>query len=123
MEDSAVVNDRIKNDRRHAVSLARLLCADELSAVWVTDEGHGTMRDLVRARHAAAEDLAQGQAADPGVPTAPRTSLRGPALEERCMRSGSAANSLLTQSSISHSRAILAAPRTRRLGATNSRDR
>jgi transposase len=51
------VNDRIKNDRRDAVSLARLLRADELSPVWVPDEGHEAMRDLVRARHAAAEDL------------------------------------------------------------------
>jgi transposase len=52
-----VVNDRVKNDRRDAVSLARLLRADELSPVWVPDEGHEAMRDLVRARHAAAEDL------------------------------------------------------------------
>jgi transposase len=51
------VNDRVKNDRRDAVSLARLLRADELSPVWVPDEGHEAMRDLVRARHAAAEDL------------------------------------------------------------------
>jgi len=52
-----MVNDRVKNDRRDAVSLARLLRADELSPVWVPDEGHEAMRDLVRARHAAAEDL------------------------------------------------------------------
>jgi transposase len=52
-----VVNDRTKNDQRDAVSLARLLRADELSPVWVPDEGHEAMRDLVRARHAAAEDL------------------------------------------------------------------
>lgn len=48
-----VVNDRVKNDRRDAVSLTRLLRADELSPVWVPDEGHEAMSDLVRARHAA----------------------------------------------------------------------
>ena len=77
-----VVNDRIKNDRRDAVSLARLLRADELSPVWVPDEAHEAMRDLIRARHAGRRGSAQGQAADPGVLATPRTSLRGLALEE-----------------------------------------
>lgn len=54
---SRVVNDRIKNDRRDPVSLARLLRAGELSPVWVPDEGHEAICDLVRARHCAAEDL------------------------------------------------------------------
>jgi transposase len=35
-----VTNDRIKNDRRDAVTLARLLRADELAPVWIPDEGH-----------------------------------------------------------------------------------
>jgi len=52
-----VTNGRVKNDRRDAVTLARLLRADELSPVWIHDEGHEAMRDLVRARHAAADDL------------------------------------------------------------------
>ena len=49
--------DRVKTNRRDAVSLARLLRAGELTAVWVPDEGHEAMRDLVRAREAAVEDL------------------------------------------------------------------
>lgn len=47
--------DRVKTNRRDAVSLARLLRAGELTAVWVPDEGHEAMRDLVRARAAAVE--------------------------------------------------------------------
>jgi len=49
--------DRVKTNRRDAVSLARLLRAGELTAVWVPDEGHEAMRDLVRARAAAIETL------------------------------------------------------------------
>ncbi|WP_094194408.1 IS110 family transposase [Bradyrhizobium viridifuturi] len=49
--------DRVKTNRRDAVSLARLLRAGELTAVWVPDEGHEAMRDLVRARAAAVEAL------------------------------------------------------------------
>ena len=49
--------DRVKTNRRDAVALARLLRAGELTAVWVPDEGHEAMRDLVRARTAAVETL------------------------------------------------------------------
>lgn len=49
--------DRVKTNRRDALSLARLLRAGELTAVWVPDEGHEAMRDLVRARAAAVETL------------------------------------------------------------------
>lgn len=49
--------DRVKTDRRDAVTLARLHRADELTAVWVPDEGHEAMRDLVRLRTAAMEGL------------------------------------------------------------------
>jgi transposase len=49
--------DRVKTNRRDAVSLARLLRAGELTAVWVPDEGHEAIRDLVRARAAAVEAL------------------------------------------------------------------
>lgn len=41
----------------NALALARLLRAGELTAVWVPDEGHEAMRDLVRARAAAVETL------------------------------------------------------------------
>jgi transposase len=49
--------DRVKTNRRDALALARLLRAGELTAVWVPDEGHEAMRDLVRARTAAVESL------------------------------------------------------------------
>ena len=39
------------------MTLARLLRAGELEPVWVPDEGHEAMRDLVRARRGAKEDL------------------------------------------------------------------
>jgi transposase len=48
---------RVKANRRDAQSLARLLRADELTAVWVPDEKHEAIRDLVRARDAAVKDL------------------------------------------------------------------
>jgi transposase len=48
--------DRIKTNRRDAVNLAKLLRAGELTAVWVPDERHEAMRDLVRARDAAVKD-------------------------------------------------------------------
>jgi transposase len=49
--------DRVKTNRRDAVSLARLHRAGELTAVWVPDEAHEAMRDLVRAREAASDAL------------------------------------------------------------------
>lgn len=45
--------DRIKNDRRDAVNLARLHRAGELTPVWVPDEQTEAMRDLTRAREDA----------------------------------------------------------------------
>jgi transposase len=48
--------DRVKTNRRDAINLAKLLRAGELTAVWVPDERHEAMRDLVRARDAAARD-------------------------------------------------------------------
>ena len=49
--------DRVKNDHRDAITLARLARAGELTAIWVPDPVHEAMRDLVRARHATAKDL------------------------------------------------------------------
>ena len=40
--------DRVKTNRRDALSLARLLRAGELTSVWAPDERHEVMRDLVR---------------------------------------------------------------------------
>ncbi len=50
---SKEVGCRIKTDRRDSLSLARLLRAGELTAVWVPGESQEALRDLSRAR----EDL------------------------------------------------------------------
>jgi transposase len=42
--------ERVKTNRRDALKLAKLLRAQELTAVWVPDAAHEAMRDLVRAR-------------------------------------------------------------------------
>jgi transposase len=49
--------ERVKTNRRDAVTLARLHRAGELTGVWVPDTVHEAVRDLVRAREAAADDL------------------------------------------------------------------
>jgi transposase len=49
--------DRVKTNRRDAVSLAKLLRAGELTAVWVPDRRHEAMRELTRARDTAMMDL------------------------------------------------------------------
>jgi transposase len=49
--------DRVKTNRRDAVSLVKLLRAGELTTVWVPDRGHEAMRDLTRARETAMQDL------------------------------------------------------------------
>jgi transposase len=53
--------DRIKTDRRDAIHLARLHRAGELTAVWVPDQTHEAIRDLVRARLAAVRTLRQAR--------------------------------------------------------------
>jgi len=49
--------ERVKTNRRDAVSLARLFRAGELTAVWVPDAVHEAVRDLVRAHASAAADV------------------------------------------------------------------
>jgi transposase len=49
--------ERVKTNRRDAVTLARLHRAGELTGVWVPDAKHEAIRDLVRAREAAGDDL------------------------------------------------------------------
>jgi transposase len=49
--------ERVKTNRRDALTLAKLHRAGELTPVWVPDPGHEAMRELVRAREAAMEDL------------------------------------------------------------------
>jgi len=53
--------DRIKTDRRDAINLAKLHRAGELTAVWVPDQAHEAIRDLVRARLAAVRSLRQAR--------------------------------------------------------------
>ncbi len=48
--------DRVKTDRRDALKLARCYRAGELTPVWVPDQAHEALRDLVRAREAAKKD-------------------------------------------------------------------
>src|SRR3984957_7326363 len=51
--------ERIKTDRRDAINLAKLNRAGELTPVWVPDQAHEAIRDLVRARQAAVRTLRQ----------------------------------------------------------------
>jgi len=55
------VGDRVKTDRRDAVMLAKLLRAGELTAVWVPDDAHEAMRDLIRARSTAVRVLSKSR--------------------------------------------------------------
>jgi transposase len=48
--------DRVKTDRRDAEKLARSLRSGDLTPVWVPDDEHEALRDLVRARLAAKQD-------------------------------------------------------------------
>ncbi len=48
--------DRVKTDRRDAAKLARLLRSGDLTPVWIPDEAHEALRDLVRARADAKAD-------------------------------------------------------------------
>jgi transposase len=48
--------DRVKTDRRDATKLARSYRAGDLTPVWVLDEAHEALRDLVRARESAKQD-------------------------------------------------------------------
>lgn len=54
--------ERVKNDTRDALMLARLLRAGELTFVWVPDATHEAMRDLVRARQVASQDVRAARA-------------------------------------------------------------
>jgi transposase len=48
--------DRVKTDRRDARKLAHCYRANDLTPVWVPDEAHESLRDLVRAREVAKKD-------------------------------------------------------------------
>jgi transposase len=49
--------DRVKTNRRDAVTLVKLLRAGELRTIWVPDTVHEAVRDLARARETAMRDL------------------------------------------------------------------
>ncbi len=49
--------DKVKTDPRDARNLARCLRNGDLTPIWVPDEEHEALRDLVRARESAVEDL------------------------------------------------------------------
>jgi transposase len=53
--------ERIKTDRRDAINLAKLHRAGELTPVWVPDQAHEAIRDVVRARQAAVRTLRQAR--------------------------------------------------------------
>jgi transposase len=53
--------ERIKTDRRDAINLAKLHRAGELTPVWIPDQAHEAIRDLVRARLAAVRTLRQAR--------------------------------------------------------------
>jgi transposase len=48
--------DKVKTDRRDALKLARLLRSGDLTSVWVPDQEHEALRNLVRARAVAKVD-------------------------------------------------------------------
>src|SRR3954454_23421510 len=73
--------DRIKTDRRDAINLARLHRAGELTPVWVPDQAHEAIRDLVRARQAAVRTLRQARQQLSGFLLRPRPALPPPGMD------------------------------------------
>src|SRR6516165_7898414 len=69
--------ERVKTNRRDAVSLVKQLRGGDLTAVWVPDPRHEAMRDLTRARESGSGGSATQAAADIGVFVAARTALSG----------------------------------------------
>jgi len=53
--------DRVKTDRRDAMTLAKLHRAGELTPIWIPDAAHEAMRDLVRARATAGRVLSKAR--------------------------------------------------------------
>jgi transposase len=70
--------ERVKTNRRDAVTLARLLRAGDLTPVWVPDAVHEAVRDLVRARTAASQDLRRKRQQLLSFFAASRTDLQWP---------------------------------------------
>jgi transposase len=55
------LGERVKTGRHEAGELATLHRAGELTPVWIPDQAHEAMRDLLRARQAAARSLRQAR--------------------------------------------------------------
>jgi transposase len=53
--------DRVKTDRRDALLLARLLRSGDLTPIWIPDEEHEALRNLVRSRADAQVDLVRAR--------------------------------------------------------------
>ena len=77
--------DRVKTDRRDA-TLARSYRAGDLTAVWVPNEEHEALRDLVRAREAAKQDQLRARHRLSARADEPR---RGSRCGRRSIRNGS----------------------------------
>jgi len=70
--------EHVKTNRRDALTLARLHRAGELTTIWVPDPGHEAIRDLVRAREAAMEDLREKRQHLQSFCESACTPIRGP---------------------------------------------
>ena len=62
----------MKTDRRDATKLARCHRAADLTAVWVPNEEHEALPDLVRAREAAKQDQLRARHRHEQIPVTPR---------------------------------------------------
>ena len=113
--------ERIKNDRRDAIALARLHRAGELTYVWVPDELHEALRDLVRARHAACEDVRRDRIRIQAFLL--RYDLRFEGKPARGIANGSGTDNLRTPPSRSRSRRTSTLSTTTRRARENSRSR
>jgi transposase len=78
--------DRIKTDRRDAINLAKLHRAGELTTVWVPDQAHEAIRDLVRARQAAVRSLRRARMDADAPALACRSALRARGASHRAGR-------------------------------------
>src|SRR5215471_4490744 len=61
LRSKGIHSDRVKTDRRDADQLARLFRAGELTSIHVPDQEDEAVRDLIRARDAASEDLCRAR--------------------------------------------------------------
>ena len=67
--------DRVKTDRRNAVTLAGLHRAGQLTPVWVPDPAREAVRDLTRAHEEHEGGGDEGPTASGGLPAAPSPGL------------------------------------------------